>query len=550
MVRGLEPGATYAAHVHNAPCSAANPGGGHYQNVPGAGAAPPNELWLSSTSDPMAGITANPGGVAHGRGSADWIARPEAQSVVIHFIPPGRHHGRRPEDRLRRSRLTTHLEEIHVLRFLPLLLCAAAALAFAAAPARGQAKGPAVGLELVADGLTSPVTLVPAPDGSGRRFVVDQTGTVRVLTPDGTLLPEPFLDVRDRMVALMPEYDERGLLGLAFHPGYAVNGRFFVYYSAPLRAGAPAGYDHTARISEFRVSAANPNRADPASERVLLEVDKPQFNHNGGTLAFGPRDGYLYISLGDGGGADDVGLGHVEDWYAANEGGNGQDIQHNLLGDILRIDVDRGAPYAIPADNPFAGTPGCADGCDETGRTDSATRIASRSTWAVTATCSSAIPARTSGRRSSIAVSGGNFGWNVKEGAHCFSTDNPEETPDECPDRVGAPHPRAGDPLIDPVIEYQNEHNPLGGGLGHVIVGGHVYRGDALPQFSGTTSSATGAARRKSPTGRCSWPSRARRACGSCNSCRSPRARRGGSGITSWASVRTSPARSTCSPPR
>jgi Cu/Zn superoxide dismutase len=89
VVRGLEPGAAYAAHLHNAPCSAANPGGGHYQNVPGAGAAPPNELWLSSTSDPMDGITANPGGVARGRGSADWVARSEAQSVVIHFIPPG-----------------------------------------------------------------------------------------------------------------------------------------------------------------------------------------------------------------------------------------------------------------------------------------------------------------------------------------------------------------------------------------------------------------------------------------------------------------------------
>jgi hypothetical protein len=89
VVRGLEPGATYAAHLHNAPCSGANPGGAHYQNVPGAGAAPPNELWLSSTSDPMAGITANAGGVAQGRGSAEWVARPEAQSVVIHNIPPG-----------------------------------------------------------------------------------------------------------------------------------------------------------------------------------------------------------------------------------------------------------------------------------------------------------------------------------------------------------------------------------------------------------------------------------------------------------------------------
>jgi glucose/arabinose dehydrogenase len=363
-------------------------------------------------------------------------------------------------------------------------LIAATALMFVvAAPA--QAQGPAVGVRLVADGMTSPITLVPVADGSGRRFIVDQAGTIRVLTADGRLLPTPFLDLRSRIVPLMPDFDERGVLGLAFHPGYAGNGRFFVYYSAPLRPGAPAGYDHTARVSEFRVSAADPNRADPASERVLLEIDKPQFNHNGGTLAFGPRDGYLYMSIGDGGGADDVGLGHVEDWYAANEGGNGQDIQQNLLGNILRIDVDRGAPYAIPAGNPFAGTPGCADGCDEIwayglrnpyrmsfdmgGARDLFVADAGQELW----------------EEVDIAVSGGNFGWNVKEGAHCFSTDNPDESPAECPDVVGAPHPRAGDPLIDPTIEYQNAHNPLGGGLGHAVVGGHVYRGSELPQFSG-----------------------------------------------------------------
>ena len=89
VVRGLEPGSTYAAHLHDAPCSAANPGGGHYKDDPLGPSVPPNELWLSSTDDPMAGISANSGGVAHGRGSSDWVARPEAQSVVIHYIPPG-----------------------------------------------------------------------------------------------------------------------------------------------------------------------------------------------------------------------------------------------------------------------------------------------------------------------------------------------------------------------------------------------------------------------------------------------------------------------------
>jgi glucose/arabinose dehydrogenase len=371
-------------------------------------------------------------------------------------------------------------KRLHLL----IVVCATVAVAGSAAPVPAQeADAPAVGLRLVAEGFTSPVALVEAPDGTGRRFVVDQAGVIRILTAGGNLLPDPFLDLRSRIVPLMPAFDERGVLGLAFHPGYAGNGRFFVYYSAPLRAGAPAGYDHTARVSEFRVSAANANRADPASERVVLEVDKPQFNHNGGTLLFGPRDGYLYMSIGDGGGADDVGLGHVEDWYAANAGGNGQDIQQNLLGNILRIDVDHGAPYAVPADNPFTGTPGCADGCDEIwaygfrnpyrmsfdlgGARDLFVGDAGQELW----------------EEVSIAVKGGNFGWNVKEGTHCFSTDNPDESPPECPDTVGAPHPRAGDPLIDPVIEYANHHQP--GGLGATVIGGHVYRGAALPQFSG-----------------------------------------------------------------
>ena len=111
----------------------------------------------------------------------------------------------------------------------------------AAAPVSAQGdEGPRVGLRLVADGLVSPVALVAAPDGSGRRFVVDQTGVIRVMSADGTLQPEPFLDLRSRLVALMADYDERGLLDMAFHPRYGTNGRFFVYYSSPLRAGAPA----------------------------------------------------------------------------------------------------------------------------------------------------------------------------------------------------------------------------------------------------------------------------------------------------------------------
>jgi glucose/arabinose dehydrogenase len=364
------------------------------------------------------------------------------------------------------------------LRFAALL---AATAVLVAAPGAGQAQeeeAPAVGLHLVAEGLTSPVTMADPGDGSSRLFLVDQIGLIRVLTPDGTLRPEPFLDLRSRMVALMPGFDERGLLGLAFHPAYKTNGRLFVYYSAPLRAGGPAGFNHTSHISEFRVSAADPNRADPASERILLQVDEPQFNHNGGTLLFGPDDGHLYISLGDGGGANDVGLGHVADWYADNGGGNGQDIEQNLLGNILRIDVDGGVPYGIPADNPFVGGPGLDEvwaygfrnpyrmSFDSGGSHQLFVGDVGQASW----------------EEVSIVSAGGNYGWNVKEGTHCFDAEAPTQEPADCPDTVGAGHPRTGDPLIDPIIEYPQARL---GGPGVAVVGGYVYRGAALPQFRG-----------------------------------------------------------------
>jgi glucose/arabinose dehydrogenase len=364
------------------------------------------------------------------------------------------------------------------LRFVILLVATAVLVVLPGAGQAQEDEAPTVGLRLVAEGLTSPVTMADPGDGSGRLFLVDQIGVIRVLMPDGTLAPAPFLDLRSRMVALMPGFDERGLLGLAFHPGYETNGRFFVYYSAPLRAGAPAGFNHTSHVSEFRVSAADPNRADPASERILLQVDKPQFNHNAGTLLFGPNDGYLYISIGDGGGANDIGLGHVEDWYDDNAGGNGQDVEQNLLGNILRIDVDAGAPYGIPADNPFVGGPGLDEiwaygfrnpyrfSFDRGGSHDLIIADVGQLLW----------------EEVSVGVKGGNFGWNVKEGTHCFSTATPSQSPAECPELVES-GVRAGDPLVDPVIEYANARQT--GGLGLAVVGGYVYRGSALPQFHG-----------------------------------------------------------------
>jgi glucose/arabinose dehydrogenase len=203
-------------------------------------------------------------------------------------------------------------------------------------------------LELVAEGFTAPLALT-SPPGDSRRFVADQIGLVHIIAEDGTVHERPFLDIRDRLVRFRPQgFDERGLLGMAFHPNYARNGRFFVYYSAPLRAGSYASFNHTGRISEFRVSRLDPDVIDHSTERVVLEVDHPAFNHNGGQLAFGP-DGYLYIGLGDGGNSNDNGP-------FAPPMGNGQDVT-TLLGAILRIDVNDndGRGYAVPADNPFVG---------------------------------------------------------------------------------------------------------------------------------------------------------------------------------------------------
>lgn len=367
-----------------------------------------------------------------------------------------------------------------------LALPLAAALVAISAPARPQSPmgdPMTVGLSLVADGFTSPVHLVAPPDGSGRLFVVDQIGLIWILDATGARLPQPFLDWRARLVTLRPSFDERGLLGLAFHPQYATNGRFFIYYSAPLRDGAPAGFDCTSTVSELRVGS-DPNLADPASERILLQVDKPQFNHNGGTVAFGP-DGKLYISIGDGGGANDVGLGHVEDWYEDNGGGNGQDVQSNLLGNLLRIDVDGAAPYAIPPDNPFTAGAGCADGCDEI----YAYGFRNPYRFSFDMGGSHALLVGDAGQRLweevSLVTRGGNYGWNVNEGTHCFDAEDSTTSPASCPDAVGAPHPDAGAPLIDPVIEYANANTPGTGGLGVVVIGGHVYRGRDLPQLRG-----------------------------------------------------------------
>ena len=324
----------------------------------------------------------------------------------------------------------------------------------------GEAQPTTVGTELVADGFVAPVGL-DQPTGDDRLFVVDQPGTIYTVSPEGETAT--YLDLQDQVVDV-GGYDERGLLGLAFHPAFRENGRFFALYSAPVREGTPDSYDHTGVLAEF---TADPGAdAAPAdSERTLLEVPEPQSNHNGGAIVFGP-DGYLYVGLGDGGAANDEGAGHVEDWYVPNTGGNGQDVTENLLGSVLRIDVDTQSgdrPYGIPDDNPLVG----AEGLDEH------YAWGLRNPWRMSFDGTDLLAAdvgQNAWEEVNVVEAGGNYGWNVREGAHCFQTD-------DCPTQTSD-----GDPLVDPVLEYGHGSDPVSGAA---IVGGYVARDGALPGFDG-----------------------------------------------------------------
>jgi glucose/arabinose dehydrogenase len=324
-----------------------------------------------------------------------------------------------------------------------------------------------IAVELIADGLVSPVGMASPGDGTGRLFVLDQIGTVGIIDAADSLKEGFFLDLRDRIIALMPDFDERGLLGLAFHPDYAANGRFFVFYTGPAGPDTPADFDSQTLISEFHVSPDDHDRADPESERVLLTIDKPQFNHNGGQLAFGP-DGLLYVFVGDGGGGNDVGVGHTPQL------GNGQD-KSTLLGKTLRIDVDSGDPYGIPDDNPFL---------DDPEARPEIWALGLRNPWR--ASFDSGGDRRLfvgdAGQdffeEIDVVERGGNYGWNIKEGRQCFDHDAPGEPPQMCPD-VGADN----EPLIDPIIEYA--HFADGEPVGVVVIGGYVYRGSAIPGLEG-----------------------------------------------------------------
>jgi glucose/arabinose dehydrogenase len=319
-----------------------------------------------------------------------------------------------------------------------------------------------VALETIVSDLSTPLGLVVAPGDTERLFVIEQTGQIHILR-DGERLPTPFLDLSDHLVRLNTEYDERGLLGLAFHPEFASNGRLFAYYSAPPPADAQGPVDHTNRLSEFTVGL-DADAVDPDSERVILAFEQPQPNHSGGALGFGP-DGLLYLGTGDGGGRGDADPGHSTQ-------GNAQDLD-KLNGKILRIDVDAEGepPYSIPADNPFASGDG--------GRPE-IYALGFRNPWRLSWEPSGARRLLVSdvgyGRYEEVdaVVNGGNYGWRIREGAHCLDIDRPLDDVADC-ETTGDD----GRPLIDPVIEYTHQD------VGIAVVGGYVYRGAAIPALQG-----------------------------------------------------------------
>lgn len=368
-------------------------------------------------------------------------------------------------------------------------LAAPAAAAFVNPIAQRVPVGPlTVGLETVVSGLISPVAFIPANDGTGRSFVVEQTGQIRIVK-NGVQQAQPLADLSSRLVPLVPFYDERGLLGMALHPSFAQNGKFYTYTSEPVSGQAdftvpiPAGevMNHQSVVTEWRVDPANPNRVDPSSRREIMRIDEPQFNHNAGALAFGP-DKNLYISLGDGGSADDQnGIPQGDPWGPATRNGhapegNGQNLQ-TVLGKILRINVDgqgkasANGAYSIPTDNPFAAS--------GDGKLDEIYAYGFRNPFRMEFSADGRLFASDAGQENveefNQVVPGGNFGWHVKEGTFLFNPNGtvPLDSTVTVPASPGVP---AG--LIDPLFQYDHDD-------GYAAIGGFIYNGTALPELAG-----------------------------------------------------------------
>ncbi len=304
-----------------------------------------------------------------------------------------------------------------------------------------QSENVHIKLSTIATGFTSPVGMAAPNDGTGRIFVFEQGGKIKIVK-NGKVNKDPFLDISSRLDGLNIAYSEKGLLGMAFHPDYKSNGRFFVYYSAPSKLPK---FDHKSVVAEYKVSAANADQAD-MKEIIIMEILQPESNHNGGMLAFGP-DGFLYIGTGDGGGANDE-HGTI---------GNGQDL-NTLLGKILRIDINKEKPYGIPADNPFVG---------KSNHRGEIYAYGLRNPWRFSFDnlngklfCGDV--GQNKYEEINIIEKGGNYGWRIMEGFHCFN-------PSSGCDKTG---------LKLPIAEYDHD-------TGISICGGHIYRGNSYPSLHG-----------------------------------------------------------------
>jgi glucose/arabinose dehydrogenase len=331
-----------------------------------------------------------------------------------------------------------------------------------------------VELQQIASGLGSPTLLVSPPDGTNRQFILEQRGLIRIVE-NGALVATPFLDVSARLVPERAGFDERGLLGLAFDPGFnnaASPGfrRIFTYTSEPVAGAADlqnqyaTTLDHQSVIASWRVDPANPNRVDPASRQEILRIDQPQFNHNGGHIEFGP-DGFLYIALGDGGGGNDNNPnGHNPTI------GNGQD-PNIALGKILRIDVNgtnaANGKYGVPATNPFAISGGVKE----------IFALGFRNPYRFSFNGDQLLVGDV-GQRSVEELNrveiGKNYGWRYKEGTFKFvpppgGTGNGTVSDD----LSGLP---AG--LTDPIAQYDRDE-------GISIIAGYIYGGSSMPHLAG-----------------------------------------------------------------
>ncbi|XP_026212345.1 HHIP-like protein 1 [Anabas testudineus] len=306
-------------------------------------------------------------------------------------------------------------------------------------------------LEEVANGLRNPLAMVHTNDGTHRFFVAEQVGLVWTYLPDRSKLEMPFLNITKAVLTSSWEGDERGFLGLTFHPKYKYNGKLYVYYSVQV------GFDERIRISEFRVSANDMNVVDHSSERVILEIDEPASNHNGGQLLFAD-DGYLYIFTGDGGMAGDP----------FGKYGNSQN-KSTLLGKVLRINVDgneRGPLYKIPPDNPFI---------HEQGARPEIYAYGVRNMWRCSVDRGDPLTKEGKGRifcgdvgqnkfeEIDIIEKGRNYGWRAKEGFSCY-------------DKKLCDNSSLEDVL--PIYAYPHK-------MGKSVTGGYIYRGCEYPNLNG-----------------------------------------------------------------